>query len=75
MLHSGNLKALWDNGTNFENNSDEQSLENIKSRFNLPTKSHAFVFWNWIKYFYYQYINRGRQGGSVDKTGAALYGT
>lgn len=75
-MHIGNLKALYHNGTQYDNDvSNEAPLENIKNRFNLESKAHAYVFWNWIKYIYYQYINRARQGGKTDYTASALFGT
>ena len=38
LLHLGNLKALYLNGTMFDRNvSDERPLQNIRQRFGLPT--------------------------------------
>ncbi|EAS04570.2 CD36 family protein (macronuclear) [Tetrahymena thermophila SB210] len=74
MLNLGNLEYLWINGLNYDNSSDTQYLKNIANRFEIPEDQsdlsvlgipkRTFLFWNYIKYFAYNFTMAGAQGGN-----------
>ncbi|KAL4503018.1 hypothetical protein ABPG72_014247 [Tetrahymena utriculariae] len=74
MLNLGNLEYLWINGLNYDNSSDIQYLNNIANRFEIPedpsdlsflgVPKRTFLFWNYIKYFAYNFTMAGTQGGN-----------
>lgn len=57
ILNSGNMDYLWFNGKAYDADpiKNEQNLTNIQNRFLLNDTKQTYVFWEYLKYFVYNF--------------------
>lgn len=51
LLNIGFLSSLFLLGEEYDRTQDPDLLEQIRVKLNLETEDHAFVIWEWLKYF------------------------